>query len=102
MTLFNNVEPQVQGSWYHFLQLAPCVIVIYDYLLTFDLEVKRFWKANHGTLRFPAILFYLNRYITLLGVLPVMLFTVWPEPVLNYNVNAKLFKHICGYLFLLC
>ncbi|KAE9396286.1 hypothetical protein BT96DRAFT_922250 [Gymnopus androsaceus JB14] len=83
MTLFNNVEPQVQGSWYHFLQLAACVIVVYDYLLTIDLEVERFWKANRG--RLPAILFYLNRYITLLGILPVMLFTVWPDPVLNYN-----------------
>ncbi|KAE9386552.1 hypothetical protein BT96DRAFT_1005978 [Gymnopus androsaceus JB14] len=85
MTLFNNVESQVQGSWYHFLHFAASMIVIYDYLLTLDLEVERFWTANRGTQRFPAILFYLNRYITLFGILPVMLFTVWPKPVLNYN-----------------
>ena len=39
-------------------------MVLYEYLVTVHLEVKSFWK---GRFTGAAILFYLNRYTTLLG-----------------------------------
>ncbi|KIK57205.1 hypothetical protein GYMLUDRAFT_173063, partial [Collybiopsis luxurians FD-317 M1] len=53
-------------------------IVIYDYLLTFDLEVERFWKSQ-STLGLASILFYINRYLPLFGLIPITLFFFWPE-----------------------
>lgn len=61
------------------------VILFYDYFITLDLEVERFWKRNSRGL--GAILFYINRYLSLLGNIPIIVFFFWSEPVLYHNVS---------------
>ncbi|KAJ7051367.1 hypothetical protein C8F01DRAFT_1339892 [Mycena amicta] len=50
------------------LVFIPFVIVVYDYLLTLDEEVSRYWGTR---MTWGSALFYLNRYSTILGTLPV-------------------------------
>ncbi|KAJ3914912.1 hypothetical protein F5877DRAFT_49576 [Lentinula edodes] len=59
------------------------VILAYDYLLTFDLEIERFWKRD--TKRLAAILFFVNRYLTLLGNIPFVLLFFRPGLILRYR-----------------
>ena len=44
---------------------GPLVILYYDYFLTFDKEYQRIWKNRKFK---SSILFFLNRYLPLLGV----------------------------------
>ena len=52
------------------LMLSPSALLYYDYFLTFDMEVERFWG------RPPSLIscgFFLNRYLSILGHIPVTL-----------------------------
>lgn len=44
-------------------------ILYYDYALTLSTEVERFWRRPWSLVSFG---FYLNRYLSLLGHIPVM------------------------------
>ena len=50
-------------------------ILLYDYCLTFIAEVERCWLARRLNLSLG--FFYLNRYLTLLGYIPIMLDYFW-------------------------
>ena len=50
-------------------------IVLYDYCLTFIAEVERCWVVRR--LNWSLGFFYLNRYLTLLGYIPIMLEYLW-------------------------
>ncbi|KAJ3866765.1 hypothetical protein EV359DRAFT_79237 [Lentinula novae-zelandiae] len=78
-----TAEIQIQVNWNHYLELAEFVILAYDYLLTFDLEIERFWKRD--TKRLAAILFFVNRYLTLLGNVPFVLLFFRPGLILRYG-----------------
>ncbi|KAJ3827368.1 hypothetical protein F5880DRAFT_1452749, partial [Lentinula raphanica] len=54
------------------------VILVYDYLLTLDIEIERFWKRD--TRRIASVLFFINRYLSLVGNIPLVLFFFWTEP----------------------
>ena len=45
-------------------------ILFYDYALTFWMEVERFWARGRPTV--ISSCFFLNRYLALLGHVPVM------------------------------
>ncbi|OCH86649.1 hypothetical protein OBBRIDRAFT_737661 [Obba rivulosa] len=45
-------------------------ILYYEYLATISLEVKVYWKK--GTISFTAVLYALNRYLTLMGGVPII------------------------------
>ncbi|KAL5514378.1 hypothetical protein ACEPAG_2466 [Sanghuangporus baumii] len=69
----------VQINVNYYLSLIAFAILYYDYLLTFGDEVRFFWrrrKANSVT-----ILFFLNRYLSILGIIPVVLqsFRSWSD-----------------------
>ncbi|KIJ64036.1 hypothetical protein HYDPIDRAFT_112557 [Hydnomerulius pinastri MD-312] len=32
----------------HICQLAPCVVIFYDHILTFDQEVEHIWKSSRS------------------------------------------------------
>jgi hypothetical protein len=49
--------------------LAHSVVLYYDYVLTFSTEVERFWTQQKFS--WASLFFYLNRYVSLLGHLPV-------------------------------
>ncbi|KIK60022.1 hypothetical protein GYMLUDRAFT_59752 [Collybiopsis luxurians FD-317 M1] len=87
-TLYHSLLPRSN----HKLQLLPCipcscsawlVIVVYDYMLTLSMEVEHFWKS---TLGYGGILFYLNRYFTLLGIIPSALLFLWSEALSRNNM----------------
>ncbi|KAJ7895578.1 hypothetical protein B0H14DRAFT_2680884 [Mycena olivaceomarginata] len=61
------IQQQLEISRY--LVLIPFTILVYDYALTFRLEVERFWGTR---LTWGTILVYVNRYLTLFGTVPVL------------------------------
>ncbi|GAV99982.1 hypothetical protein LENED_001470 [Lentinula edodes] len=77
------IEIQVQVNWYHCVEWAQFGIVIYEYLITLDLEVERFWKRK--TKGLGSVLFYVNRYLTLLGNIGIIVLFMSPELVLRHN-----------------
>ena len=64
------------------------VILIYDWIITFGQEVSRFWKRELK--RLPAILFFINRYLTVLGYIPIIALNFWNGPVFRGNVSCSL------------
>lgn len=55
--------------------------------MTFSAEVTLFWSKSMRTQ--GAILFYLNRYLVLLGNIPTFIFFFWPGPLLRHNVRSR-------------
>ncbi|KAJ7686174.1 hypothetical protein B0H17DRAFT_1072332 [Mycena rosella] len=77
----SDAQIQYQLLISHHLVFIPFAILLYDYALTFDQEVTRYWstKLSWGTL-----LFYTNRYSALFGTIPVfteyLLTTIGADP----------------------
>ncbi|KIK54930.1 hypothetical protein GYMLUDRAFT_249117 [Collybiopsis luxurians FD-317 M1] len=71
------------------------VILIYDWLITLDREVELFWRRDRK--RLPAILFFVNRYLSLLGAVPISILYFWPEPVVTHNPQLG-GRHLTVYL----
>jgi len=59
--------------------LVSLTILYYDYVATFPVEVERFWKRS--CLSWVSALFIVNRYLSLLGPIPVAIefFGILPE-----------------------
>jgi len=47
------------------------VVLYYDYVLTFSMEVQRFWPQRGFS--WAVFFFYLNRYLSLLGHIPLVI-----------------------------
>ncbi|KAI0830123.1 hypothetical protein BC628DRAFT_1416450 [Trametes gibbosa] len=54
---------------YRILFSVAFVLLYYDFLLTFRQEVERYWT---GTFSLASFLFFMNRYLSLLGHIPVI------------------------------
>ncbi|KAJ3810244.1 hypothetical protein F5876DRAFT_65792 [Lentinula aff. lateritia] len=80
-------------NWYHYVEWAQFGIVIYEYLITFDLEVERFWKRK--TKGLGSVFFYINRYFTLLGNIGIIVLFMSPELVVRHNIPS----HPFGFIF---
>ncbi|KIK56855.1 hypothetical protein GYMLUDRAFT_775080 [Collybiopsis luxurians FD-317 M1] len=83
MSQWNLQTVQTQMKWQHYIGLVQFVIPIYDWILTFDQEVEFFWQ--HDCKNLPTVLFFFNRYLTLLGNIPILILYFWPKPVIPYN-----------------
>ncbi|KAJ3755720.1 hypothetical protein EV360DRAFT_72621 [Lentinula raphanica] len=57
-------------NWNHYVELMEFVILVYDFVLTLDMEIERFWKRD--TKRLASVLFFVNRYLTLVGNIPLI------------------------------
>jgi len=57
--------------------LAPFVILYYDYFLTLPLEIERFWPQR--TFSWASFFFYVNRYMALLGQIPIIISFFSPQ-----------------------
>jgi len=57
-----------------------------EYLLTLSDEVERFWRV--GILNWATGLFFLNRYLTLLGHAPVAMEFFWTTSALG-KLNVR-------------
>ena len=61
-------------------------LVLYDYALTIAREVELFWKRPKRSWAF--ILFVVNRYTTILGHAPFLVYSFWtPKTPSEYSVN---------------
>ncbi|KAJ7260187.1 hypothetical protein C8J57DRAFT_1514893 [Mycena rebaudengoi] len=72
-------------------------LLFYDYLLTLGWEITRYWGSPFT---FPAALFYLNRYLTLLGNIPTVIQYVWMTPASPSKITVRTVSipSICGHL----
>ncbi|KAJ7480776.1 hypothetical protein FB451DRAFT_1238409 [Mycena latifolia] len=64
-------DPQIQSALVisRFLIIVPFTILVYEYLLTLEREASRFWGKR---LTWGSAFFYLNRYSSLLGTVPIV------------------------------
>jgi len=69
----NSIQSQINNS--NYINLVSFVILYYDYALTLPDEIQRFWATRSIT--WASAFFYLSRYITLLGHIPVMVQYYW-------------------------
>ncbi|CAA7265559.1 unnamed protein product [Cyclocybe aegerita] len=70
-------DPEAYKSLYvnNYLAAAAFTILYYDYFLTFNSEYNRFWRTKGLT--WASSLFYLNRYLSLFGHVPVIVQYFW-------------------------
>ncbi|KAJ8508246.1 hypothetical protein ONZ45_g9477 [Pleurotus djamor] len=74
----------LQVTIQNYVEVISLAILFYDYLLTFDLEVERFWRRPKLSL--VPILFFVNRYGVLLGYVPTVVMLLRPDFLLPGNV----------------
>ncbi|KAJ7769465.1 hypothetical protein B0H16DRAFT_1517915, partial [Mycena metata] len=70
----STTEIQQQLNLNYCLNLLSLTLIYYDWLLTLDLEVSRYWGSK---ITAPAFLFYLNRYGMMGGTIPVAIQYFW-------------------------
>ncbi|KAF9457304.1 hypothetical protein BDZ94DRAFT_1326365, partial [Collybia nuda] len=94
------LEPQILENaarhlqaWKYF-QIAACVVLVYDHILTFSEEVERVWKKK---ITGVSILFLINRYVTpLLFIVIIDAFDdpIWTRSVCNRFVSFEGFSTV--------
>ncbi|KAJ7085180.1 hypothetical protein B0H15DRAFT_847366 [Mycena belliarum] len=64
-------DPDIQSALviFRFLVVIPYTILLYDYLLTLEREVTRFWGRRFT---WASGFFFLNRYFSLFGTIPIL------------------------------
>ncbi|KAJ7808317.1 hypothetical protein B0H14DRAFT_3482454 [Mycena olivaceomarginata] len=65
----------------------PFALLVYDCLLTLDWEISRYW-GEAFTLTVPNVLFFANRYGTLLGNIPVIIPYFWTSQSLAEKITT--------------
>jgi hypothetical protein len=63
-------------------------LLVYDCLLTLDWEIPRYW-GEAFTLTVPNVLFFANRYGTLLGNIPVIIPYFWTSQSLAEKITVN-------------
>lgn len=69
--------------------LEPIIaLLVYDYFLTLGFEIERFWIGRFGRFHYGSLLFFANRYLSLLGYIPVALeFFMDPRVSCQYSMR---------------
>ncbi|KAJ7728700.1 hypothetical protein DFH07DRAFT_850965 [Mycena maculata] len=70
----NAAEIQSQLNSNYYFNIISFTLLFYDYFLTLDWEISRYWGTPFS---WPSTLFFLNRYGTLLGNIPVVIQYFW-------------------------
>lgn len=65
-------------------------ILYYDYALTLPMEIDRFWATR--SISWASGFFYLNRYLTLLGHIPLV---VWQAYLDSHTLNKAEVRESC-------
>ncbi|KZP23491.1 hypothetical protein FIBSPDRAFT_1042930 [Athelia psychrophila] len=81
------MDLQSQLNVSYFTTLIPFVILYYDYSLTFADEVERFWNRNNFT--WASTFFFINRYLVLLGNIPVLFAAFWDPSNISHKTMAS-------------
>ncbi|KZP03550.1 hypothetical protein FIBSPDRAFT_968891 [Athelia psychrophila] len=82
-----HTDIQSQLNAIYFTTLIPFVILYYDYSLTFADEVERFWNRNNFT--WTSLFFFINRYLVLLGNIPVLFAASWDPSNISSKILAR-------------
>ncbi|KAF8175464.1 hypothetical protein K438DRAFT_1608527, partial [Mycena galopus ATCC 62051] len=61
-----------------YLDLVAFSLLFYDFFLTLDVEISRYWNSAP---KFGTLLFFANRYVALLGNIPVVIENLWTTPI---------------------
>ncbi|KAJ7466794.1 hypothetical protein B0H11DRAFT_2047689 [Mycena galericulata] len=73
----NSSDVQTEVNLAYYLNASAFTLLFYDYFLTFEWEISRYWGSK---ITWPTVLFFLNRYGTLLGNIPPVIQTFWTTP----------------------
>ncbi|KAJ7463902.1 hypothetical protein B0H11DRAFT_83117 [Mycena galericulata] len=79
-----EIQEQINSNYY--LNLVSFTFLFYDYFLTLDWEVSRYWGS---ALTAPNGLFYLNRYGTLFGTIPVVVKYFWTTESTPHKIAMR-------------
>ncbi|KAJ7624743.1 hypothetical protein FB45DRAFT_924136 [Roridomyces roridus] len=71
----SEIQAEVNAGYY--LGAISFALLFHEYFITLDIEVERYWTGTHSL---PTVLFFLNRYVTLLGNIPVIVENYWVAP----------------------
>ncbi|KAJ7260155.1 hypothetical protein C8J57DRAFT_1471789, partial [Mycena rebaudengoi] len=85
----NAADIQAQLNVGNYLGLISFTLLFYDYLLTVGWEITRYWGLSFN---FPSLLFFLNRYGSLFGHIPVAVQYFWIAPGTPSKIS------VCGKL----
>jgi len=67
-----NDDPNQQLQTHYAVAVVSFVILYYDYFLSLATEIEHFWPPKR-CITWPSILFFCNRYLSLIGSVPVVL-----------------------------
>ncbi|KAJ7152674.1 hypothetical protein C8R43DRAFT_1003247 [Mycena crocata] len=67
-------EIQFELNVNYYFSIAAFTLLFYDYLLTLNLEIVAFWGSR---ITWATTLFYINRYMSLFGSIPVVMEYFW-------------------------
>jgi len=81
-----NDQEVFQINVNHYFPLISYVILYYDYVLTLPTEIRRFWTLQ--SFSWAAFFFFLNRYLAVLGRIPVVMETFWNPADLAHKPNV--------------
>jgi len=65
----------------YYITLVSFTLLVYEYFLMFSREVERFWSSERPT--WPVVIFFINRYLTLFGHVPIVFQTFWHSAAAN-------------------
>ncbi|KAJ7774032.1 hypothetical protein B0H16DRAFT_1510809 [Mycena metata] len=87
-----RIQTQLNSHYYfNLVSFSESPLLFYDYCLTIDWEISRYWGAPFT---WPNILFFANRYGTLLGNVPVVIQYFWTQ---RSTPGKTLCRHLGSY-----
>ncbi|ESK87060.1 hypothetical protein Moror_11941 [Moniliophthora roreri MCA 2997] len=93
MSAANPVQYQEHLNVDAYLNLISFTLIYYEYFITLEIEVERYW-AHWRTFSLASTIFFLNRYVAVFGHVPVIVQYFWTkEPSPYKQVTCVLF---CG------
>ncbi|KAJ7205716.1 hypothetical protein GGX14DRAFT_458327, partial [Mycena pura] len=93
----DTAEHEVQSQFQE-LSDVHAALLCYDYFLTLDWEISRYWRRG---ITIPAVLFFANRYGTLLGNVPVAMMNFWATFNFYHETFIITIQTIIGVLLIL-
>jgi len=78
--ILSPAEIQIQLNFNYYCAMIAFTILFYDYLLTFQWEVQRYWGSR---LSWSSFYFVFNRYFVMFGHIPVVMEYFWTTNATN-------------------
>ncbi|KAJ7774036.1 hypothetical protein B0H16DRAFT_1510817 [Mycena metata] len=92
--MLNAARIQTQLNSNYYFNLVSFTLLFYDYCLTIDWEISRYWGSPFT---WPNILFFANRYGTLLGNVPVVIQYFWTQRSTPRKTLFQRCRHLESY-----